>query len=57
MSEESINKNEDESQQEIGEGADNSEIIVDEIGDSIKAGRRGIAEKEKDTDSSNNINT
>ena len=47
MSEESINKNEDDSRQEIGDATDNSETIVDETGDTVKPGPRGMANKNK----------
>ena len=48
MSEESINK-EDDSQQAVGDAADNSEIILDETGDIVKPGPRGMANKNKET--------
>ena len=48
MSEESINKNEDDLQQEIGEGADNTEIVEEETDDVITPGPRGIANKDKE---------
>ena len=48
MSEESINKNEDDSQQAVGDAADNSEIILDETGDTVKPGPRGMANKNKE---------
>jgi len=46
MSEEHIN-NEDDSQQAVGDAADNSEIILDETGESMKPGPRGMANKLK----------
>ena len=48
MSEEPINKN-DDSQQAVGDAADNSEIILDETGDTVKPGPRGMANKMKNT--------
>jgi hypothetical protein len=54
MSEESINKNEDDSQQAVGDAADNSEIILDETGDTVKPGPRGIANKTKNTNLESN---
>ena len=48
MSEEPIN-NKDDSQQTIGDAADNSEIILDETGDIVKPGPRGMANKKKNT--------
>ncbi len=48
MSEESINKK-DDSQQAVGDAADNSEVILDETGDTVKPGPRGIANKIKNT--------
>jgi hypothetical protein len=48
MSEEKINRK-DDLQQDVGDAADNSEIIVDETGDDVKPGPRGIANKKKDT--------
>ncbi len=47
MSEEPINKK-DDLQQDVGDAADNSEIILDETGDSVKPGPRGMAKKTKD---------
>ena len=49
MSEEPINKT-DDSTQAVGDAADNSEIILDETGDTVKPGPRGIANKKKETD-------
>ena len=49
MSEESLNKK-DDSQQAVGDAADNSEIILDETGDTVKPGPRGIANKNKQTE-------
>ena len=46
MSEESIN-NEDDSQQAVGDATDNSEIILDETGETMKPGPRGMANKLK----------
>jgi hypothetical protein len=48
MSEKPINKK-DDLQQDVGDAADNSEIITDEIGDTVKPGPRGIANKVKST--------
>ena len=48
MSEEPIDRK-DDLQQDVGDAADNSEIIVDETGDNVKPGPRGIANKKKDT--------
>ena len=48
MSEEPINKK-DDSQQAVGDAADNSEVILDETGDTVKPGPRGIANKNKET--------
>ena len=48
MSEEPINNN-DDSQQAVGDAADNSEIILDETGDTLKPGPRGMANKNKET--------
>ena len=48
MSEEPINKK-DDSQQAVGDAADNSEIILDETGDTVKPGPRGMANKIKNT--------
>ncbi|CAN5830465.1 hypothetical protein BH23THE1_BH23THE1_22290 [soil metagenome] len=45
---EPINKR-DDSQQAAGDAADNSEIILDETGDTVKPGPRGMANKMKDT--------
>ena len=36
--------------QAVGDAADNSEIILDETGDTVKPGPRGIANKKKETD-------
>ena len=52
MSEEPLN-NKNDSQQAIGDAADNSEIILDETGDIVKPGPRGITNKTKNT----NINS
>ncbi len=49
MSEEPVNKT-DDSKQAVGDAADNSEIILDETGDTVKPGPRGIANKKKETD-------
>ena len=46
MSEEPINKK-DDSQQAVGDAADNSEVILDETGDTLKPGPRGMAHKMK----------
>jgi hypothetical protein len=48
MPEELINKK-DNSQQTVGDAADNSEIILDETGDTVKPGPRGMANKMKNT--------
>jgi len=48
MSEEPINRK-DDLQQDVGDAADNSEIILDETNDNVKPGPRGIANKKKDT--------
>ena len=48
MSEEKINRK-DDLQQDVGDAADNSEIILDETGDNVKPGPRGFANKKKDT--------
>jgi len=48
MTEEPINKK-DDSQQDVGDAADNSEIILDETGDTVKPGPRGMAKKMKNT--------
>ena len=50
MSEEPINKKKNHSQQAVGDAADNSEIISDETGDTIKPGSRGMANKIKNTE-------
>ena len=52
MSEEPINKK-DDSQQAVGDAADNSEIILDETGDTMKPGPRGIANKQTKLDKEN----
>jgi hypothetical protein len=48
MSDEPINKK-DDTQQAVGDAADNSEIILDETGDTVKPGPRGMANKMKNT--------
>ena len=48
MSEEKINRK-DDLQQDVGDAADNDEIMLDETGDNVKPGPRGIANKKKDT--------
>jgi hypothetical protein len=48
MSEKPLNKK-DDLQQDVGDAADNSEIIVDEIGDTVEPAPRGMANKKKDT--------
>jgi uncharacterized protein len=48
MPEELINKK-DDSQQTVGDGADNSEIILVGTGDTVKPGPRGMANKMKNT--------
>jgi hypothetical protein len=45
---EKINRK-DDPQQDVGDAADNSEIILDETGDNVKPGPRGISNKKKDT--------
>ncbi|HJR48541.1 hypothetical protein [Candidatus Nitrosocosmicus sp. R] len=52
MSEKPLNKK-DDLQQDVGDAADNSEIIVDEIGDTVEPGPRGMANKRKETNSAN----
>ena len=52
MSEKPLNKK-DDLQQDVGDAADNTEIIVDEIGDSVKPGPRGMANKRKDANRGN----
>ena len=47
MPEELTNKKDDS--QAVGDAADNSEIILDETGDTVKPGPRGMANKTKDT--------
>ena len=54
MSEEPINKK-DDLQQAVGDAADNSEIILDETGNTVKPGPRGMANKNKETESDNEI--
>jgi hypothetical protein len=46
MSEEPINKK-DDLQKAVGDAADNSEIILDETGDIVKPGPRGMVNKVK----------
>jgi hypothetical protein len=48
MPEELINKK-DDSQQAVGDAADNSEIILDDTDDTVKPGPRGMANKMKNT--------
>ncbi|HKU84268.1 MAG TPA: hypothetical protein VJP58_09515 [Candidatus Nitrosocosmicus sp.] len=55
MSEKPLNKK-DDLQQDVGDAADNTEIVVDEIGDTVEPGLRGMANKKKDT-SSGNVDT
>ena len=55
MSEKPLNKK-DDLQQDVGDAADNTEIIVDEIGDTAEPGPRVMANKKKDTNNGN-INT
>ena len=52
MSEKPLNKKVD-LQQDVGDAADNTEIIVDEIGDTAERGPRGIGNKKKDSNSLN----
>jgi len=54
MSGDPINKK-DDAQQAVGDAADNSEIILDETGDTVKPGPRGMAYKTKNTNT--NIDT
>jgi len=48
MSEKPLNKK-DDLQQDVGDAADNTEIVVDEIGETVEPGPRGMANKKKDT--------
>ncbi len=48
MQEEPIDKK-DDTEQAVGDAADNSEIILDETGDTVKPGPRGMANKIKNT--------
>ncbi len=48
MQEEPIDKKDDR-EQAVGDAADNSEIILDETGDTVKPGPRGMANKIKNT--------
>jgi hypothetical protein len=48
MPEELINKK-DDSQQAVGDAADNSEIILDDTGDTVKPGPRVMANNMKNT--------
>jgi hypothetical protein len=48
MQEEPIDKKDDR-EQAVGDAADNSEIILDETGDTVKPGPRGMANKMKNT--------
>ena len=50
MNEEPINKKKDDSREDVGDAADNSEIMLDETGDIVKPGPRGMANKNKDTE-------
>ena len=52
MWEKPLNKK-DDVQQDVGDAADNTEIIVDEIGDAVEPGPRGMTNKKKDTNSLN----
>jgi hypothetical protein len=52
MSEEPIKKKND-LQLDVGDAADNSEIILDETGDTVKPGPRGMANKNTETESDN----
>lgn len=47
--EEPINKKKDDSQQDVGDAADNTDIILDETGDTVQPGSRGMANKKKET--------
>ena len=48
MSEKPLNKKND-SHQAVGDAADNSEIILEETGDTMKLGPRGMDNKTKNT--------
>jgi hypothetical protein len=52
MSEKPLNKK-DDLQQDVGDAADNNEIVVDEIGDSVEPGPMEMTNKKKDTNSLN----
>jgi ElaB/YqjD/DUF883 family membrane-anchored ribosome-binding protein len=52
MSEQPLNKK-DDLQQDVANAADDTEIIIDEIGDTAQAEPRELANKKKDT---NNVN-
>jgi hypothetical protein len=52
MSEKPLNKK-DDLHQDVGDVADNTEIIIEEIGDTVEPGPRGMANKKKDTNSDN----
>ncbi|MDQ2685790.1 MAG: hypothetical protein M3Y25_08110 [Thermoproteota archaeon] len=52
MSEKPLNKK-DDLQQDVGDAADNNEIVVDEIGDSVEPGPREMTNKKKDMNSLN----
>jgi hypothetical protein len=49
MPEEHVNKKKNDSQQDVGDAADNSEINMDESGNIPKPGPRGIAKKMRET--------
>jgi hypothetical protein len=55
MSEKPLNKKND-LQQDVGDTADNTEIILDEIGDSVEPTPREMTNKRKDTNNGK-INT
>lgn len=52
MSEQPLNKK-DDLQPDVGDAADDTEVIIDEIGDTAQAEPRELANKKKDT---NNVN-
>ena len=48
----------DDLEEDVGDATDNNEIIVDEMGDTIKPEHRGIVKKmENEEAESNNVNT
>ncbi len=52
MSKKPLNKK-DDLQHDVGDATDNTEIIVDEIGDSVEPGPRGMTNKSKNINSGN----